>query len=126
MVPAQLVLVALSLLVLAAHFLRAGNLVLVGAVLLVAALLAVRRPWAARVVQSTLLLGALEWLRTLTLIASARWRAGEPVTRMAIILGSVALVSIVSALAFQVGGLSRTYRLRRDPAIDVERGDAPH
>lgn len=126
MVAAQLTLVLLSLVVLAAHFLRAGNLLLVGAVLLVAAMLAVRRPWAARVVQGTLLIGALEWIRTLTMIVSARWRADEPAARTAIILGAVALISVVSALLFQVGGLSRAYRLRRDPATDVDRHDAPH
>jgi hypothetical protein len=48
----------LSLLVLAAHFLRAGSVALVGVSLALAALLAVRRPWAARTVQAALIVGA--------------------------------------------------------------------
>ena len=111
MVAVQLLPVVLSLLVLGAHFLRAGNLVMLLGVLVVLGLLFVRRPWAARVVQVTLLLGTLEWLRTLFTFAALRMQVGEPVTRMVLILCSVAAVSLLSAWLMQIGALRRLYRI---------------
>ena len=55
---------ALSLLVLAAHFLRGGDLLPLLACIALLPLLAVPRPWATRVLQVALLLGAIEWIRT--------------------------------------------------------------
>ena len=114
MVALQLLPVVLSLLVLGAHFLRAGNMVLLLCVLVVLALLFVRRPWAARVVQITLLLGTSEWCRTLVTLAAMRMQAGEPVRRLVLILGAVASVSLLAAWLMQVGALRRVYRLERD------------
>jgi hypothetical protein len=111
MVALQLLPVGLSLLVLGAHFLRAGRPLLALVVLLTLALLFVRRRWAARVVQGVLGLGGLVWIRTLVVLASLRIHTGEPVRRMVIILGSVAAVSLLSALLIQVGALRRFYRL---------------
>lgn len=94
--------VVVSLLVLGAHFLRAGHPWLVLALLLAPLLLLVRRTWAIRCLQVVLLLGALEWLRTLVALASVRLQAGEPVLRMGLILSVVAAVAVLSAI-----GLSR-------------------
>lgn len=110
MIALQLLPVVLSLLVLAAHFLRAGNLILVLLVLSLLWLLTVPRAWAARTVQIALILGALEWIRTLIVLASARSRTGEPALRMTIVLGVVALVTGLSALVFQTVRLRRRFR----------------
>lgn len=114
MIALQLLPVVLSLLVLAAHFLRAGNLLLVILVLGLLVLLGVRRAWAARTVQIALLVGALEWIWTLTRLVNARAQAGEPALRMAIILGGVALVTGMSALLFQTERLRRRFRTAGD------------
>jgi hypothetical protein len=106
----QLVPVVLSLLVLGAHFLRAGNVSAVAVVLVLLGLLIVRRPWAARVAQIGLALGALEWVRTLYRLVEARRHAGEPALRMALILGVVIAVTGLSALIFETGTLRRIYR----------------
>jgi hypothetical protein len=111
LVALQLFPVVLSLLVLGAHFLRAGNRVLLAAVLVVLILLAVRRPWAARAVQATLAIGALEWCRTLVGLASERLAAGEPARRLVIILGSVAMLTALSSLLFATARLRRVYGL---------------
>jgi len=116
MVAVQLLPVVLSLVVLGAHFLRAGNIVLLLGVVAVLALLFVRRPWAARAVQVTLVLGALEWLHTLVTLAAIRMQAGEPVRRLLIILCTVAVVSLCSAPLMQIGALRRVYRLGQDDA----------
>jgi hypothetical protein len=93
---------------LGAHFLRSGSLVF--AVLIAASplLLLIRRTWATRTLQVILLVGAAEWMRTLVSIASARQAAGMPWMRMAAILGTVALVTLISALLLS----SRRFRER--------------
>ena len=67
-----LILPGLSAVLLAAHFYRADQLALAVASLALIALLAVPRRWAARAVQVALVLGALEWLRTLAAIAAKK------------------------------------------------------
>ena len=103
---------ALALLVLGAHFLRAGNLAMVAAALFALALLFVRRPWAARAVQLALGLGALEWLRTLALLTAERRAAGAPYLRMTLILTAVALATALSLLAFRSPRVKERFRLR--------------
>lgn len=99
----------LSLLVLGAHFFRAGNLFLVAVTLGLIGLQFVRRAWVPRLLQAALILGAGEWLRTLLQLRAARLAAGEPADRMVVILGGVALVTLLSAFAFQTRTLRRHY-----------------
>ena len=101
--------VVLSLLVLAAHFLRSGGAVAVLFVLMVMGLLLVRRGWVSRVVQVVLVVGFLEWVRTLMVLISVRRAAGESWTRMAIILGTVAMITLASALIFRLPAVKRRY-----------------
>ncbi len=102
--------VVLSLLVLGAHFMRYGNDI--GMVLSVApiALLFVRKPWAARVVQAVLVLGAIEWATTLVGLVQMRMAQGLPATRLAIILGAVILVTLTAALLFETRAMKSVYR----------------
>lgn len=103
--------IVLSLVVLGAHFMRYGYVIgVIGSVALIA-ILFLRQPWVARLVQVALVLGTLEWLRTLYSLVQVRAAMGEPATRMAVILGSVALVTLVSALLFQTRALQAVYRL---------------
>ena len=102
---------ALALLVLGAHFLRAGHIALVAAALAFVALLFVRRPWAARAVQGALVLGAVGWLRTLALLAEERRAAGAPYLRMTLILAGVALATALSLLAFRSRAVKEHFRL---------------
>ncbi len=96
-----LILPGLSAVLLAAHFYRAGQLALVGASLALLALLAVPRRWAARTVQIGLVLGALEWLRTLAVLAAQRIAAGLPYGRLVAILLVVAAFTAAAALVFR-------------------------
>ena len=108
--------IVLSLVVLAAHFLRGGSIVLVVAILALVALLPLRRRWIARLVQAVLFLGAAEWARTTTLLAISRSEQGEPFLRMVVILGAVTIVTLASGLLFQSATLQKFYGLRRDSA----------
>lgn len=102
---------ALAFLVLGAHFLRSGHLALVAAALAFVALLFVRRPWAARAVQGALVLGTLEWVRTLQLLAEERRAAGAPYLRMTLILAGVALATALSLLAFRSRAVKEHFRI---------------
>jgi len=116
----QLIPVILSLLVLGAHFLRSGPFALVVVALVLIGLTAVPRGWAARTVQVALVLGALEWVRTLVALATARSRMGLPSTRLVMILGAVVLVTAASAWVFQGRRARVWYRLApRDAPRDA-------
>ena len=117
--------IVLSLLVLTAHFLRGGCLPLAVGLLGLLALLAVRRPWVARLMQGVLTLGALEWIRTLVTLAMQRSDQGEPFLRMALILGAVAAVTLVSVLLFETQKLRRVYCLGGEPAKDAPESRQP-
>jgi hypothetical protein len=101
----------LSLLVLAAHFYRAGHYVIAVATLALFSLFAVPKPWAARALQATLLLGASEWIRTTAFFISLRRDAGRPWGRLAVILAAVTLLTALSALVFESARLRKRYGL---------------
>ena len=103
--------VILSLLLLGAHFYRAGLAVLTAASIALVLLLVLPKPWVARLAQFALVLGALEWLRALYHFAAMRVAFGEPWTRLALILGAVALFTALSALVFQARDLKQRYGL---------------
>ena len=102
--------VILSLLVLGAHFYRAGNLTLVAASLLVLLLLVIRRPWVRWIAQAALVLGAAEWVRSTLAFVGMRQAMDLPWTRLAVILGSVAAFTLLSALVFFIPALRRRYQ----------------
>lgn len=111
--------VVLSALTLGAHLLRGGQILLALAAAALPLLLVPRHAAASRLLQGLLLLGALEWVRTLAGIVDQRRAFGQPWHRLVLILGSVALVTALSALAagrWQRGrGPRRTARVPRDP-----------
>jgi hypothetical protein len=102
--------VIFSFLLLAAHFMRAGQDVLLILMLVLPLLLLLKKPWVPRVIQVVLFLGAIEWVRTLATFAQVRVAMGEPWTRMAIILGAVALFTALSGLVFKNRALYERYR----------------
>jgi uncharacterized PurR-regulated membrane protein YhhQ (DUF165 family) len=101
--------VIISLLLLAAHFMYAGQTVLIFFMLLLPLLLILKETWIPRVFQLVLLLGAVEWLRTLMVLAQTRISFGEPWIRMAVILGFIALLTVLSGLVFRSKSLRKRY-----------------
>jgi hypothetical protein len=106
--------IILSLLVLGAHFVRYGNSIGIAAVLVLILMLFIRQWWVARLVQVALLLGALEWSYTIWELVQLRASHDIPYVRMVVILGTVATVTLGSALLFQTRTLKKTYRLQGD------------
>ncbi len=101
--------VFVSILLLAAHFFRAGQTVMMFVLLILLPLLLVRKFWVPWVMQMVLLLGAVEWLRTLSFMAQMRIEYDRPWTRLAIILGAVALFTACSGLVFRGKALRKRY-----------------
>lgn len=101
--------VFISFILMAAHFVRAGQMPIAFVLLCLLALLALRKTWVPRVIQLTLLLGAVEWVRTLLNVAQVRVELGMPWMRMAIILGAVALFTAFSCLVFRSKALRKRY-----------------
>lgn len=114
----RLLLPALALVLLAAHFLRDGDLALVASALLALVLLLVPRPWAARIVQLALVLGVIEWLRTLSALTAQRISSGEPWLRLVAILGGVAVLTGLSLLVFRAAAVRAYFRLPNVASAD--------
>jgi hypothetical protein len=98
-----------SALMLAAHFLRTGQMILAMLCLIVPLTLFVRRVWALRLVQLFLLLGAAEWLRTLIVLFQERQAQGEPWLRLVIILAVVVAFTAGSAFILQAKKVRNHY-----------------
>ena len=101
--------VFISLLLLSAHFFRAGQTVLAVIPIIFVMLLIIKEKMIPLLIQIALVLGAVEWLRTLISVAQMRMEYGMPWTRMAIILGAVALFTALSSLVFRSKGLRERY-----------------
>jgi hypothetical protein len=101
--------VFISLLLLSAHFYRASQTVLALVPLLLFIPLMLKKTWVPWLIQLALLLGAVEWLRTLVSVAQMRMEYGMPWARFAIILGAVALFTAFSSLVFRSKALRKRY-----------------
>jgi hypothetical protein len=102
----------LSSLLLAAHFLHAGQSLLTGICLLLPIALFFRTYWIIRLLQMVLLNGALVWLWTMVQLSGSFHEAGRSPRRMVIILTSVAAFTVLSAGLLQFSldqGRKRSY-----------------
>ena len=105
----RLIPVILSIMLLGAHFYRAGFIVLVVILFASLFLLLIRQPWIVRVIQVELVIGGLEWFRTTYNFVVMRQEMNMPWIRLAIILGSVALITLCSSLVFRSESLRKRY-----------------
>lgn len=101
--------VILSFLLLGAHFYRAGLVAVAGLCIVCLFLLFLHKNWVPRLFQVLLVLGALEWLRSMYFFIAMRIAWGEPWTRLAVILGTVALLTALSGLVFRNSKLKAYY-----------------
>ena len=75
----------------------------------------IRRPWTARVMQVILVLGGIEWARTLLLLVTERQAMDRPWGRLAVILGVVVIFTFSSALVFRCKSLRKRYNTGTEP-----------
>jgi hypothetical protein len=111
--------VLISLLLIAAHFLRSGFFMLAGVSLAVPLLLFIPKRLPARIVQFCLIAASLEWCRTLFAIAQQRMAAGMPWTRLAGILAGVAVFTGISACVLYMQPLKLRYKLGKQNPADI-------
>lgn len=71
---------------------------------------AVRRPWAFRLLQICLILGAAEWGRTMFVLIDSRIEAGIPFLRLTFILGCVILWNLASLLVFRTAKVRHYFK----------------
>jgi hypothetical protein len=88
----------LACLILSAHYLRNFDPIGVIFSLLAPLLLLMGRRWAIRLLQVYLAIGSLVWIDALIFDARVRTIEGRPWLRMAVILGAVALFTLLSAI----------------------------
>ncbi len=112
MIALQLLLVIFCFLLMAAHFMRAGAWPMMLLSFALLSLLAVARPWAARVLQAWLALGCLAWIMSGVSFATDRIAQGRPALRLMVIMASVAVVTALAAYTIQRGRLGRYFKLR--------------
>jgi hypothetical protein len=98
----RIILIVLAFVVLAAHVSRAGSNLFAGLILLAPLLLRVQEPWAGWTVRVALVLGGFEWIRTVVRLVGERRATGDDWTRLAVILGVVALLTFLAAWAVRV------------------------
>jgi len=98
----------LALLLVAAHFLRAGSLPLVALYVAACALPFIRRRWCLRLLQGLLLAGGGIWLYTAAVLLQQRLALGQPWLRMVLILGGVAVFTLGAAVLARGKGTEET------------------
>jgi hypothetical protein len=101
---------AVALLLLAAHFQRAGQWPLMLACVALVLLLGWPRAWVPRLVQAGLAFGAGVWLWTTIVLVQHRLAGHQGWLRLALILGAVMLFTASAALVFERPGLRRHFR----------------
>jgi len=99
-------------LLLAAHFLRNGSLVLTAVTVLVPLLLLIRQRWSLIIVQLGAYVAAAVWLYTIIYLAQERMMFGRPWGVAAIILGSVTLFTIFAGLLLNSRAMKNKYPSR--------------
>jgi len=104
--------VIFSFLILSAHFSRGDLPVLSIICLLIPLLLFIKQRWVVRTIQTLLIFGSIEWIRTLFVYVNERQPIGEPYLRLVIILGIVVLFTGLSALVFRNQALKERYNLQ--------------
>lgn len=88
----------LSLLILAAHFLRGQDLFLVAVNIGLAPLVFCKKPLLTQMIRIYLVFGGILWVHTMSMIITERKALGLPFAGAAAILGAVALFTLASAL----------------------------
>lgn len=108
MIP-RISLYVVAALLIAAHFLRQGSLVLTAVCLLVPLLFFYRRRWSLIVLQLGAYLSAGKWVVALLLIVQQRLAEGRPWTVAAIILGTVIVLTVAAGVLLNSRSITEKY-----------------
>jgi|TARA_B100001971_G_C18076214_1_gene475819 heme/copper-type cytochrome/quinol oxidase subunit 4 len=95
----------------AGHLGRANLFILQIISLLIPLLLFWKSKFSARIVQFTLIVYGLEWIRTLIYYIRIRTENGEDWFLLALILGTVTILNFVALLVFRTNYMKQRYKL---------------
>jgi len=101
MIVFRLLPVIFSFLLMAAHFSRANQTVLVVISILIPSLFLVKRRIVLRAIQVLLIAAGAEWIRSMLVYIDVRKAAGDDWTRLAVIMTAVAFYTAASGLFLQ-------------------------
>jgi len=104
--------VIFSFLILSAHFSRGDLFVISIICLLIPLLLFIKQAWVIKLIQIILIIGSIEWIRSLFYYINQRQAIGESYIRLVIIIIMVALFTGLSALVFRNEKLRELYNLK--------------
>ena len=104
--------VVISLWVLAAHFLRAGDVFVCLGLAVTPLLLCIKKSWAARTLQLALLGASLIWMQSTYQMLSTRLMMGDDWVRMFIIMVGVICFTLLSACVFLHPEWEKKYGLK--------------
>ena len=110
----RLGLFATAAVLLGAHFLRAGNPALVTLCLAAPLLFLYRKRWSLIVLQILAYGAAATWIAVAIQLAELRQRSGQPWTIAAMILGTVALFTLLAGLLLNSRVIRERYRDNRE------------
>lgn len=96
-------------LLLGAHFLRAGNLLMVALCLAAPLLFLYRRRWSLIGLQLLAYGAAAVWIRVALQLVQVRQQSGQESTAAVIILGSVALFTVAAGLLLNSRAITQRY-----------------
>jgi len=96
----------------AAHFLRMGNVIAVALCLVAPLLFLVRQRWSLLLLQWLAYVAAVVWLATAWQIVAPRWSSGEPWLRAAAILVAVAAINVLAGGLLRSRTMQERYRER--------------
>jgi hypothetical protein len=105
----RVTLYALAALLLGAHFYRAGNFLLVALCVAAPFLFLHRKRWSLILLQVLAYGAATTWLEATMQLIDVRRQIGQPWTAAAIILGAVALFTIVTGLLLNSRAIAHRY-----------------
>ena len=111
----------LSLLLLAAHYYRAGLLPVAVVIVVSLFMLIFRRQWPLRIARVLLFAGTFEWIRVTFLLTSARQAAGAPWVRLAMILAAVTVICCSSLVFLYSRPVKRMYGIAGPASGEIDK-----
>jgi len=105
----RIIIFVTAALLLGAHFLRAGNLALVALCLAAPLLFFWRQRWSLILLQLLAYCAAAIWIAAAVQLVQMREQLGQPWTVAAIILGSVALLTLLAGLLLNSRAIRERY-----------------
>ena len=106
----RLIPLIIAFLLLGAHFLRSGYLILTGVSIIAPLLLLIKRRWILLLVQWLAYSGAIVWIQTTFSLVQQRIMTGVPWVRMLFILSGVTVLTLYAGYLLNADIVKRRYQ----------------